>query len=225
MQQGLPFLCRSFQTKADAAVQPELCQPKFQCLPRLRDAFYWSIHFFFFFKVYVLCVCCDLEGNQQFLSLVMSEVSGHFFLMDPTIHYSFFCFIVWTNRLVLSLVQCRAVPQNMFWCVYFSSTWAVTGIGGLQFNMLLSQSFKLNSTYPFFLFSFLQGLFKPSYTFFFLHLAHLIALEAIAYLVMRQFGTGWIPYLISLLCSATVQVPICYNLYCTVSFCSQYLLI
>nr|KAG5714734.1 hypothetical protein BaRGS_000222 [Batillaria attramentaria] len=50
-----------------------------------------------------------------------------------------------------------------------------------------------------------MGLFKPSYTFFFLHLAHCIAFEVLGYLVLRQFGTGWIPIILSLLCNATVQ--------------------
>ncbi|XP_076458631.1 acyl-CoA 6-desaturase-like [Babylonia areolata] len=50
-----------------------------------------------------------------------------------------------------------------------------------------------------------MGLFSPSYFFFFVHLAHILAFEAAGYLVMRQFGTGWIPWLISLLCTTTVQ--------------------
>ncbi|KAL8603582.1 hypothetical protein ACOMHN_022534 [Nucella lapillus] len=50
-----------------------------------------------------------------------------------------------------------------------------------------------------------MGLFKPSYTFFFLHLVHILAFEVAAYLVMRQFGTGWIPWIISLLCATVVQ--------------------
>lgn len=56
---------------------------------------------------------------------------------------------------------------------------------------------------------FLQDLFRPSYAFFFIHLAHIIAFEVLGYLVMKQFGTGWIPYLITLLCCTIVQVRYC----------------
>ncbi|XP_025080864.1 fatty acid desaturase 2-like isoform X1 [Pomacea canaliculata] len=50
-----------------------------------------------------------------------------------------------------------------------------------------------------------MDLFRPSYAFFFIHLAHIIAFEVLGYLVMKQFGTGWIPYLITLLCCTIVQ--------------------
>ncbi|KAK7112009.1 acyl-CoA 6-desaturase-like isoform X1 [Littorina saxatilis] len=50
-----------------------------------------------------------------------------------------------------------------------------------------------------------MGLFKTNYAFFFMHLAHILAFEAAGYLVMRQFGTGWIPYLISLFCHGCLQ--------------------
>ena len=54
----------------------------------------------------------------------------------------------------------------------------------------------------------LQGLFKPSYTFFFVHLAHIIAMEVMAYLTLYYFGTGWIPFLVSVCLYATVQVGV-----------------
>jgi len=50
-----------------------------------------------------------------------------------------------------------------------------------------------------------MGLFEPSYAFFFLHLAHVIMFEVAGYLILRQFGTSWIPYILCLLCNATVQ--------------------
>ncbi|XP_078326001.1 acyl-CoA 6-desaturase-like isoform X3 [Crassostrea virginica] len=50
-----------------------------------------------------------------------------------------------------------------------------------------------------------MGLFKPSYTFFFVHLAHIIAMEVMAYLTLYYFGTGWIPFLVSVCLYATVQ--------------------
>ncbi|XP_021370917.1 fatty acid desaturase 2-like [Mizuhopecten yessoensis] len=50
-----------------------------------------------------------------------------------------------------------------------------------------------------------KGLFKPSYIFFLMVIAHVLVLDALAYLVMAYFGTGWVPYLVSLMCAATVQ--------------------
>nr|XP_034302423.1 acyl-CoA 6-desaturase isoform X3 [Crassostrea gigas] len=50
-----------------------------------------------------------------------------------------------------------------------------------------------------------MGLFKPSYLFFFLHLAHIIAMEVMAYLTLYYFGTGWIPFLVSVCLYSTVQ--------------------
>ena len=57
-------------------------------------------------------------------------------------------------------------------------------------------------------FQLLQGLFKPSYMFFFVHLAHIIAMEVMAYLTLYYFGTGWIPFLVSVCLYATVQVGV-----------------
>ncbi|XP_076452985.1 acyl-CoA 6-desaturase-like [Babylonia areolata] len=51
-----------------------------------------------------------------------------------------------------------------------------------------------------------MGLFKPSYMFYFVVIAHVLVLEAMAYLVMREFGTGWIPWIVALLCTGTAQV-------------------
>lgn len=53
---------------------------------------------------------------------------------------------------------------------------------------------------------FFQNLFKPNFWFYFFHLGHILALEAMAYLVMYWYGTGWIPWTVSLLCYSTVQV-------------------
>ncbi|KAL8591040.1 hypothetical protein ACOMHN_015663 [Nucella lapillus] len=50
-----------------------------------------------------------------------------------------------------------------------------------------------------------MGLFKPSYLFYFLQVVHVLVLEVAGYLVMSHFGTGWIPWITSLICTATVQ--------------------
>ena len=44
--------------------------------------------------------------------------------------------------------------------------------------------------------------------FFFVHLAHIIAMEVMAYLTLYYFGTGWIPFLVSVCLYATVQVGV-----------------
>lgn len=51
-----------------------------------------------------------------------------------------------------------------------------------------------------------MGLFKPSYFFFFLMLAHILALEVMAYLTLYYFGTGWGPFVASVIFYATCQV-------------------
>ncbi|XP_061165492.1 acyl-CoA 6-desaturase-like isoform X1 [Saccostrea echinata] len=53
-----------------------------------------------------------------------------------------------------------------------------------------------------------MGLFKPSYWFFFIHLAHILAMEVMAYLTLYYFGTGWIPFIVSVCLYATVQSQI-----------------
>lgn len=42
-------------------------------------------------------------------------------------------------------------------------------------------------------------LFKPSIVFFLLHFLHLIIFEALAFWILYHFGTGWIPYLTSMM--------------------------
>ena len=51
-----------------------------------------------------------------------------------------------------------------------------------------------------------QGLFKPSVTFFTLSILQVIVLEVFAYWCMATYGSGWIPWTLSLLAMATVQV-------------------
>nr|ARR97144.1 delta-5 fatty acid desaturase 2 protein [Haliotis discus discus] len=50
-----------------------------------------------------------------------------------------------------------------------------------------------------------MNLFKPNALFFVLHLGHILLLEYMAYAVMAYFGTGWIPYILSLVFYSTVQ--------------------
>ncbi|XP_069108209.1 acyl-CoA 6-desaturase-like [Argopecten irradians] len=50
-----------------------------------------------------------------------------------------------------------------------------------------------------------KGYFKPSYTFFLMMMVQLCVLEVLSYMVMAYFGTGWLPYLVSLLCSVILQ--------------------
>lgn len=54
--------------------------------------------------------------------------------------------------------------------------------------------------------NFFQGLFKPSYFYFFAYLGHVMVLEVLAYLTLVYFGTGWIPFIVSILLYGTVQV-------------------
>lgn len=57
---------------------------------------------------------------------------------------------------------------------------------------------------------FLQGLFKSNYFFFFVVLLHILALDIGSYLVLLYLGSGWIPWIISVLMFATAQVCCCY---------------
>nr|WAY16337.1 front-end fatty acid desaturase group A [Spirobranchus lamarcki] len=50
-----------------------------------------------------------------------------------------------------------------------------------------------------------QGFFKPSVTFFSLIVGHILMFELLAYVTLRVFGTGWIPYIASVLCYTIVQ--------------------
>ena len=54
--------------------------------------------------------------------------------------------------------------------------------------------------------SWFQGYFKPSVAFYVLNIGQLILLEVLAYVILVQFGTGWLPYWLSIFCLATVQV-------------------
>lgn len=50
-----------------------------------------------------------------------------------------------------------------------------------------------------------MGLFKPSYVFFGVFLGHILLLEVLSYLTMYYFGTGWLPFIVSIVLYATVQ--------------------
>ncbi|KAL5005717.1 hypothetical protein ScPMuIL_016875 [Solemya velum] len=50
-----------------------------------------------------------------------------------------------------------------------------------------------------------MGLFKPNVLFFILNVSHVVLLEAMAYFVLKWFGTGWIPWTLSVLFYATTQ--------------------
>ncbi|XP_033728460.1 acyl-CoA 6-desaturase-like [Pecten maximus] len=50
-----------------------------------------------------------------------------------------------------------------------------------------------------------KGYYEPSYIFFLVMMVQVFVLESLSYLVMAYFGTGWVPYLISLVCAAAVQ--------------------
>jgi fatty acid desaturase 2 (delta-6 desaturase) len=45
-----------------------------------------------------------------------------------------------------------------------------------------------------------MNLFTPSKVFFILQFAHIIFFDVLAYLIMRNYGTGWLPYLGSMIC-------------------------
>ena len=53
-----------------------------------------------------------------------------------------------------------------------------------------------------------QGYFRPSVLFFTLVIAHVFAFEILAYVILRQFGIGWVPLIASLLCYTICQVRI-----------------
>ena len=53
-----------------------------------------------------------------------------------------------------------------------------------------------------------QKLFDASYTFYIVTLLYVILLDIAAYLTMYYFGTGWIPFLVSLACISTCQVRV-----------------
>ena len=51
-----------------------------------------------------------------------------------------------------------------------------------------------------------MNLFKSNQLFFLLHLAHIIAMESIAWFILFYFGNGWIPTIITAFVLATSQV-------------------
>ena len=53
-----------------------------------------------------------------------------------------------------------------------------------------------------------QGLFKPSFLFYAALLTHIMVLEVLAYLTLYYFGTGWLPFIVSILLYATSQVSL-----------------
>ncbi|KAK6165628.1 hypothetical protein SNE40_022520 [Patella caerulea] len=50
-----------------------------------------------------------------------------------------------------------------------------------------------------------MNLFKTNALFYTLHLAHILLFEVLAYLTMYYFGTGWLPFLVSVACYTIVQ--------------------
>ena len=54
-----------------------------------------------------------------------------------------------------------------------------------------------------------SGFFQPSVPFFVLNIGHILIFEVMAYFIMRMYGTGWLPYLASVLCYTIVQVRPC----------------
>ncbi|XP_005090573.1 acyl-CoA (8-3)-desaturase isoform X1 [Aplysia californica] len=55
-----------------------------------------------------------------------------------------------------------------------------------------------------------MGLFKPSVLFFTLSMLHILFLDWAAWAVMYYFGTGWVPYLLSLIFITTVEAQVGY---------------
>lgn len=51
-----------------------------------------------------------------------------------------------------------------------------------------------------------QGLFKANFRYFALYFLHVVVFEILAYLTLYYFGSGWIPFVISLLFYGTFQV-------------------
>ena len=56
-----------------------------------------------------------------------------------------------------------------------------------------------------------MGLFKPSFLFYAAVLTHIMVLEVLAYLTLYYFGTGWLPFIVSMLLYATMQVQVCFS--------------
>ena len=51
-----------------------------------------------------------------------------------------------------------------------------------------------------------NGWLKPNHLYFLLHIAHFLVLEILAVCVLWQFGTGWLPWLTSMLLFVASQV-------------------
>ncbi|KAH9524057.1 Acyl-CoA 6-desaturase [Bulinus truncatus] len=64
-----------------------------------------------------------------------------------------------------------------------------------------------------------MGLFKPSTLFFCLHMFHILFLDWAAWATMYYFGTGWIPYLASLLMITTVEAQTGWIQHSTLATC------
>ena len=52
----------------------------------------------------------------------------------------------------------------------------------------------------------LQGMFRPSITFFVLSILELVTLDVLGYWILYTYGTGWLPWLLSLLSLSVMQV-------------------
>ncbi|KAI8514315.1 fatty acid desaturase [Branchiostoma belcheri] len=50
-----------------------------------------------------------------------------------------------------------------------------------------------------------MGLFKPSYTFFGVHLAHIVLLDVLSYFIISQYGAGWVPVVLASIALAISQ--------------------
>lgn len=50
-----------------------------------------------------------------------------------------------------------------------------------------------------------MGLFKPSILFYICIVGHLLALDAASYYILSYWGTGWIPYILALICTVAMQ--------------------
>lgn len=53
---------------------------------------------------------------------------------------------------------------------------------------------------------FLQKLFTPSVIFFTLYFLHIILFEVAAWVVLKNWGIGWVPYILAAILLATGQV-------------------
>jgi hypothetical protein len=82
------------------------------------------------------------------------------------------------------------------------------------FGCRLGRNMLLCLTLYYFVF---QGLFKPSYLFFALFLGHIMVLEVLSYLTLYYFGTGWLPFIVSILLYSTPTSLCSFSLNCVLS--------